>query len=170
MQYATVRSQKYNDRLKNVVPGGTHYSFRKPLEYVQLHFARGFGSRIWDMDGNEYLDFNAKFGANILGHNDSRYNGSLTAVLNGVAAVNLGTAECEAAEMICEHVPSAEMVRFSLTVRKQSRTLCGLHGLIRGRTSSFAFSLTIMGTPTTCLADGSEISQILSRRVRWRLQ
>jgi glutamate-1-semialdehyde 2,1-aminomutase len=115
MQYATVRSQKYNDRLKNVVPGGTHYSFRKPLEYVQLHFARGFGSRIWDMDGNEYLDFNAKFGANILGHNDSRYNSSLTAVLNGVAAVNLGTAECEAAEMICQYVPSAEMVRFSLS-------------------------------------------------------
>ena len=70
MQYTTVHSQKYNDRLKTVVPGGTHYSFRMPLEYLQLHFARGFGSRVWDMDGNEYLDFNAKFGANILGHND----------------------------------------------------------------------------------------------------
>ena len=164
MQYATVLSQKYNDRLKNVVPGGTHYSFRKPLEYVQLHFARGFGSRIWDMDGNEYLDFNAKFGANILGHNNSRYNGSLTAVLNGVAAVNLGTAECEAAEMICEHVPSAEMVRFSLSGTEAVQNALRLARAYTKGQNPFAFSLTIMGTPTTCLADGSEISQILSQK------
>jgi glutamate-1-semialdehyde 2,1-aminomutase len=115
MGYQTIRSKRYNDRLKQVVPGGMHYSFRMPWETKQIHFVRGSGARAWDLDGNEYLDFFAKFGANILGHNHPRYNESLFAVLNGIAAVNLGTAEAEAAEMICEYVPSAEMVRFSLS-------------------------------------------------------
>lgn len=115
MRYETVQSKNYNDRLKKLVPGGTHYSFRMPWESKQIHFVRGSGSRVWDLDGNEYLDFFAKFGANILGHNDPRYNTSLAAILNGVTAVNLGTTEAEAAEMICEYVPSAEMVRFSLS-------------------------------------------------------
>lgn len=113
--YETVRSKSYNDRLKMVVPGGTHYSFRMPWESKQIHFVRGAGTRAWDLDGNEYLDFFCKFGANILGHNHPRYNEALMAALQGVAAVNLGTAECEAAERICEHVPGAEMVRFSLS-------------------------------------------------------
>lgn len=115
MKYETPLSKKYNDRLKKVMPGGTHYSFRMPWESKQIHFVRGSGVRAWDLDGNEYLDFFAKFGANILGHNHPRYNASITAVLNGAAAVNLGNTESEAAEMICKYVPSAEMVRFSLS-------------------------------------------------------
>jgi glutamate-1-semialdehyde 2,1-aminomutase len=112
--FETAKSKAYNARLKQVVPGGTHYSFRMPWESKQIHFVGGSGARLRDMDGNEYLDFFSKFGANILGHNDHRYNARLTDVLNGAAAVNLGTNEVEAAEMICAFVPSAEMVRFSL--------------------------------------------------------
>ncbi|HLG54330.1 MAG TPA: aminotransferase class III-fold pyridoxal phosphate-dependent enzyme [Vicinamibacterales bacterium] len=114
-KYETRRSKAYNDRLKKVVPGGMHYSFRMPWESKHIHFVRGSGARAWDLDGNEYLDFFSKFGANILGHNDPRYNASLTAALNGAPAMNLGTTETEAAEMICAFVPSAEMVRFSLS-------------------------------------------------------
>lgn len=114
-KYETVESKSYNDRLKKVIPGGTHYSFRMPWESKQIHFVRGAGTRAWDLDGNEYLDFFCKFGANILGHNHPRYNEALMAALQGAAAVTLGTAECEAAEKICEYVPGAEMVRFSLS-------------------------------------------------------
>jgi glutamate-1-semialdehyde 2,1-aminomutase len=115
MKFGTYLSESYNDRLKRVVPGGVHYNFRMPFESKQIHFMRGSGARVWDLDGNEYLDFFSKFGANILGHNDPRYNASLAGVLNGAAAVSLGREESEAAEMICEYVPSAEWVRFSLS-------------------------------------------------------
>ncbi|NHZ36788.1 aspartate aminotransferase family protein [Massilia rubra] len=115
MTFNTARSKSYNDRLKQVVPGGAHYSFRMPWESKQIHFVGGHGARLRDMDGNEYLDFFSKFGANILGHNDRRYNARLADILNGAAAVNLGANEAEAAEMICAFVPSAEMVRFSLS-------------------------------------------------------
>ncbi len=115
MAFDTSRSKQYNARLKRFMPGGAHYSFRMPWESKQIHFARGAGGRLWDLDGNEYLDFFSKFGANILGHNNARYNAGLVEVLAGAAAVNLGTNEAEAAEMICAFVPSAEMVRFSLS-------------------------------------------------------
>ncbi|MBZ9770992.1 aminotransferase class III-fold pyridoxal phosphate-dependent enzyme [Mesorhizobium sp. CO1-1-8] len=98
-----------------MVPGGTHYSFRMPWESKQIHFVGGTGARLRDMDGNEYLDLFSKFGANILGHNDPRYNVRLADALTGAAAVNLGVNEVEAAEMIRAFVPSAEMVRFSLS-------------------------------------------------------
>ena len=86
MKFQIAQSKEYNDRLKQRVPGGMHYSFRMPWESKQIHFVRGSGSRVWDMDGNEYLDFFSKFGANILGHNDPRYNAGLSAILNGAAA------------------------------------------------------------------------------------
>ncbi|WP_205315687.1 aspartate aminotransferase family protein [Nonomuraea lactucae] len=76
---------------------------------------KGRGSRVWDLDGNEYLDLCGKFGANILGHNDERYVEGIAGTLREISAANLGTAECETAELICAFVPGAEMVRFSLS-------------------------------------------------------
>lgn len=109
------RSNEYNKKLKTVVPGGVHYSFRMPWEAKQIHFVKGSGTRAWDMDGNEYLDFFAKFGANILGHNNPRYNDCLVKSLEKISSANLGDIEYEAAELICRHVSGAESVRFSLS-------------------------------------------------------
>ncbi len=109
------QSLAYNRSLKNVLPGGVHYSFRMPWESKQISLARGRGSRVWDLDGNEYLDFFAKFGANILGHNNEEYNQALIDTLQRVSSANLGNIDGEAAEAICSHVDSAEMVRFSLS-------------------------------------------------------
>ena len=59
--------------------------------------------------------FFAKFGANILGHSNARYTESIKKAVERLSAANLGTVEYEAAEMICQFVASAEMVRFSLS-------------------------------------------------------
>ncbi len=114
-RYETPASKSYNRRLRKVVPGGVHYSFRMPWESKNLHLAKGRGSLVWDLDGNEYLDLGGKFGANILGHNRDRYAESIVNALTSISSANLGSIECEAAEMVCEFVPSAEMVRFSLS-------------------------------------------------------
>ena len=113
--YEAPTTKSYNRRLKKVVPGGVHYSFRMPWESRSLHLVQGQGSRVWDLDGNEYLDLCAKFGANILGHNDERYVGRIGEALASISSANLGSSDCEAAEMVCELVPGAEMVRFSLS-------------------------------------------------------
>ena len=109
------RTNEYNNKLKQVLPGGVHYSFRMPWESHQIHLEEGKGTLAWDMDGNEYIDLFAKFGANILGHNDERYINSLTACLGNITATNLSNNELDAVSMICEFVPCAEMVRFSLS-------------------------------------------------------
>jgi len=109
------QSVAYNRNLKNVLPGGVHYSFRMPWESKQISLVRGRGSRVWDLDGNEYLDFFAKFGANILGHNNPEYNQALIDTLQRVSSANLGDIDAEAAEAVCAHIDSADMVRFSLS-------------------------------------------------------
>ena len=58
------------ERAKKVVANGMygHLSVRKlPDEYAQF-YERGSGARVWDVDGNEYVDLMCSFGPNILGH------------------------------------------------------------------------------------------------------
>ena len=42
-----------------------------------VRFARGEGARLWDADGNEYLDYHAAFAPHLLGHNDPAVNGAV---------------------------------------------------------------------------------------------
>ena len=44
-----------------------------------LFMTRAQGSRIWDVDGNEFVDFHSSFGAVLLGHNDPRINAAVVA-------------------------------------------------------------------------------------------
>jgi glutamate-1-semialdehyde 2,1-aminomutase len=114
-KFIVERSNQYNTQLKAVVPGGVHYSFRIPWESMSIHFVKGKGSRAWDMDNNEYLDLFGKFGANILGYNNERYVESLVSHLNKITAANLSDVDYGAAQAICDAVPGAERVRFSLS-------------------------------------------------------
>ena len=58
------------ERARNVVPGGMwgHMNAAALPEGYPQFFARGAGSRLWDVDGNEYLDFMCSWGPIILGH------------------------------------------------------------------------------------------------------
>jgi glutamate-1-semialdehyde 2,1-aminomutase/spore coat polysaccharide biosynthesis protein SpsF len=71
------------------------------------------GSRAWDVDGNEYLDFVNALCAISLGHADPDVNATVKAQLDdGVLFTLPHPLEIEVAETICEMVPCAEMVRF----------------------------------------------------------
>lgn len=109
------KSLEEKKALKAKLPLGVHYSFRIPWEARQVYFTHARKSRIWDMDGNEHLDLFGKFGANILGHNLPEYKEALVDALGQVSAANLGVIDRTAVELICDNVPSAEMVRFSLS-------------------------------------------------------
>ena len=63
------RSQQEFDSGKRLVPGGVNSGFRYRYPFP-LYFSRAEGSRVWDIDGNEYLDFLVANGACILGHKD----------------------------------------------------------------------------------------------------
>ena len=74
---------------------------------------RAKGSRLWDVDGNEYVDFINALAAVTLGYCDPDVDGAVRAQLEEGTIFSLPhPLETEVAEMICELVPSAEMVRF----------------------------------------------------------
>jgi glutamate-1-semialdehyde 2,1-aminomutase len=77
---------------------------------------RGRGSRVWDIDGNEYIDFMMSFGALIQGHAHPDVVKTVSeAMAEGSHFAAATSAEVEAAERFCRMVPSAEVVRFTNT-------------------------------------------------------
>src|SRR3954462_1263198 len=84
------------------IPGGVVSLNRKADP--NICFVRGVGSRVWDVDGNEYLDYQGCFSAMFLGHNDPDVN---SAVIDSIKEerVLMGAGptdrEGELAELIC---------------------------------------------------------------------
>jgi len=63
----TPRSKKIFERAKIDVPFGVHSTYRYSEPYP-TYFSRAKGTRLWDVDGNEYVDYNMGFGALVAGH------------------------------------------------------------------------------------------------------
>jgi glutamate-1-semialdehyde 2,1-aminomutase len=110
------RSAEIHARNRQFIPGGVVSTNRaaKP----EIVFVRGQGSRVWDADGNEYIDYHAAFAPFILGHNDPDVNAAVKRVLeNGTTLMGSGTTELEGrlAELICQAVPSVKAVQITNT-------------------------------------------------------
>ena len=107
------RSADLAARAQQIIPGGVSSSLRS-LD-PPLVFTRARGSRVWDADGREYVDFHAAFGPIILGHADDRIRERAMETAREIDVVGAGSVELEVqlAEKIREHVPSAEKVLFS---------------------------------------------------------
>ncbi len=108
------KMQEYHEKVKQFLPGGVHYNFNLPWEESPLHFVKTQDSRVFDMDGNEYLDLYARFGAMILGHGNKVYQDALKAAIDRVLCVSHCDFDYEVLELIHSLVPSAEMIRFGL--------------------------------------------------------
>src|SRR5215210_674668 len=63
----TRRSGEYFERARQVMPGGVPSQFQR-TEPWPTYVERGEGARVWDVDGNEYLDFHNGFGVMCVGH------------------------------------------------------------------------------------------------------
>ncbi|HET9279395.1 MAG TPA: aminotransferase class III-fold pyridoxal phosphate-dependent enzyme, partial [Flavitalea sp.] len=62
------KSSELLERARNVLAGGVSSEFRKYNHPHALFYTHGQGSRVYDVDGNEYLDFTLSQGPLILGH------------------------------------------------------------------------------------------------------
>lgn len=62
------------------IPGGVVSLNRK--SEPNICFSKGKGSRVWDIEGNEYIDYQAGFAAAFLGHNDPDVNAAVLASIN----------------------------------------------------------------------------------------
>lgn len=113
MKQNVKRSKEIYHRIDSLVPGGTHSNIRF-FDPYPLWFARAKGSRIWDVDGNEYLDCVINMSALILGHGDERVTEAVKKQLDTGLTCGVETElNVTLAEKIKEIVPCAESVKLS---------------------------------------------------------
>ena len=96
------------------IPGGVNSPVRafRSVGGKPPFMARGQGSRIWDVDGNEYIDYIGSWGPLIFGHRQPEVLRALQEVLEIGTSFGAPTErEVELAELICKIVPSMEQVR-----------------------------------------------------------
>ncbi|MCL4723013.1 MAG: aminotransferase class III-fold pyridoxal phosphate-dependent enzyme [Anaerolineae bacterium] len=147
-------SQRYQEserlllRAERVIPLGSQTFSKSKTQYpfgVSPYFiTRGKGSRVWDVDGNEYADFISSLAAITLGYNDSDVTEAVRAQLDDGVIFSLPhPLEIQVAEKLAEMVPCAEMVRFGKNgsdatsgairlsrayTRRDRVAVCGYHG------------------------------------------
>jgi glutamate-1-semialdehyde 2,1-aminomutase len=96
------------------IPGGVNSPVRafRSVGGKPVFMSRGEGSRIWDVDGNEYIDYIGSWGPLIFGHRQPEVLRALQEVLEIGTSFGAPTErEVELAELICKLVPSIEQVR-----------------------------------------------------------
>jgi glutamate-1-semialdehyde 2,1-aminomutase len=108
---------KSNAQFKRAVkrlPLGVSSSFRYWGEDRTIYVARGKGGRVWDIDGNEYVDYRLGYGPAILGYADDRVDEAAKRgmEIGGVFALSTER-ELIVADRICKMVPGMDLVRFS---------------------------------------------------------
>ena len=107
-------SEELFSRAKAHIPGGVNSPVRAfgSVGMTPPFIARGAGSRLWDEDGKEYIDFVGSWGPMILGHAHPAVAEAVEkAVGDGLSFGAATRREVEMAELICEIVPGMEMVR-----------------------------------------------------------
>jgi len=102
-------SKKWFERAKKVAPGGVQGDGRFYTPYP-LYITRALGARLWDVDGNELIDYHASYGPVILGHNDPRVRQAAVQALeeDGVLFGLPHPREVQLAERVAEMVPSGQ--------------------------------------------------------------
>jgi glutamate-1-semialdehyde 2,1-aminomutase len=81
-------------------------------------FRYGKGSKIYDEDGKEYIDYHAAFAPHLLGHNDDRVNESVINMIRenwSLFGAGTNELEIEMARLICESVPSLDLIQVTNT-------------------------------------------------------
>lgn len=102
---------------QEIIAGGSQTSSKRPGAYAfgsyPIYASRASGSRIWDIDGNEYIDYVNGLGPIVLGYCYPEVDDAIAEQLSkGIIYGLLSPLEVEAAESIIDAVPAAEMVRF----------------------------------------------------------
>jgi glutamate-1-semialdehyde 2,1-aminomutase len=111
-------SNEYVSAVHDLIPGGAHTYAKGDDQYpdgMAPVIERGAGCRVWDIDGNEYVEFGSGLRSNLLGHGFEPVVQAVRRWLeDGVNFVRPHRIEREAAERLIELIPSAEMVKFGL--------------------------------------------------------
>ena len=142
------KGPKLYKKAKKIIPGGTMLLSKRPEMFLPekwpSYFSKSSGVKVWDLEGNEYIDMIMGIGPSILGYSHPEVDQS---VIETVANGNMSTLNCpeevKLAEKLIEINPWADMVRFArsggeanaIAIRiarassqKDNVAICGYHG------------------------------------------
>jgi glutamate-1-semialdehyde 2,1-aminomutase len=111
----STRSHEIMERARSLFPGGVSSPVRafRGVGGEPFVVERGDGSRIWDVDGREYIDYVLSWGPLVLGHAPSNVIEALTDTMRRGTSFGIPTElEVQLAELIVERMPHVEMMRF----------------------------------------------------------
>lgn len=133
-----LNQERYQEACRYIA-GGVNTSIRRFDPH--LVFTRASGALITDATGKEYIDYQAAFGAIILGHNHPAVNARVTATMETIDLVGSGTIELEIelAQKLCQHLPSAERVLFCNTGSEATYSALRLARAVTGRKKIIKF-------------------------------
>lgn len=111
------KSQQYWARAQEIIPGGSQTFSKSPSQFVQgvapIYLQKGKGSYVFDVDGNEYIDYVMALGPITLGYSYPPVNEAIIRQLEqGITFSLMHPLEVELSELLVELIPCAEMVRF----------------------------------------------------------
>ncbi|MFD2637556.1 glutamate-1-semialdehyde 2,1-aminomutase [Piscibacillus salipiscarius] len=108
------KSQELFNEAVDLLPGGVNSPVRafNSVNIDPIYMEEGKGSKIYDVDGNEYIDYVLSWGPLILGHADDQVVGQLKEVLEKGTSFGANVEyENKLAKLVIDRVPSIEMVR-----------------------------------------------------------
>lgn len=114
------KSDELYKRALGLIPSVTQTLAKGPTQYVNgvapKYLVKGKGSHVWDVDGNEYIDFNMGIGPLSLGYAYPKVDEAIKKQLeDGITFSLMHPLEVEVAEMIRDIIPNAEAVKYSKT-------------------------------------------------------
>lgn len=148
VQHRYKQSEELLQRALQTIPLGSQTFSKSKVQFPHgvspFFIERGQGCRVWDVDGNEYIDFISSLAAISLGYNDPDVNRAVASQLDqGVIFSLPHRLEVEVAERLVKMVPCVEMVRFGKNgsdatagairlarayTRRDHVAVCGYHG------------------------------------------
>jgi glutamate-1-semialdehyde 2,1-aminomutase len=137
------RSEELYRRALDLLPGGVNSPVRAmgAIGRDPVFVSRGSGSRLWDVDGNEYVDWVGSWGPLILGHaHPLVVNAVVHASGDGTSFGAPTSGEVELAASIVERVPSVEMVRMTSSGTEATMSALRLARAITGRERVLKFA------------------------------
>jgi len=125
----------------------SHSNFRIPIEATEnrVFIVRAEGSHLWDVDGNEYIDYQGGMGPTILGHRHPEFIAGLKDLMDR-SALCVGSGllfspdDVEVAELLVKHIPCAEQVKFCITGSEAVQMAIRLARAYTGRPHFIRFS------------------------------
>ncbi len=164
-----MKSENLFNESRNFLPGGVSSPVRAFQPYP-FFAKKGKGSRLWDVDGKEYIDYCLGYGPLILGHSPEKIINSVYSQMQKGTTYGVPTKkEIDLARMVVDKVPCADMVRFvnsgteaTMSAIRLARAFTGKNKIVKFEGSyhgAHDYVLVKSGAGAACLPDSPGVPE-----------